>query len=84
MAEVGRVERGPLVSRTKVHGVQLQYKLMKGMHEVSRGSCLVAVILVGAEVHSDGRGLGRRGTSVRQQCRRGGKCDDGVAAIGRE
>ena len=60
------MERGPLVSRTKVHGVQLQYKLMKGMHEVSRGSCLVAVILVGAEVgvHSDGRGLGRRHISV--------------------
>ena len=60
------MERGPLVSRTKMHGVQLQYKLMKGMHEVSRGSCLVAVILVGAEVgvHSDGRGLGRRHISV--------------------
>ena len=46
--------------------MQLQYKLMKGMHEVSRGSCLVAVILVGAEVgvHSDGRGLGQRHISV--------------------
>ena len=26
---------GPLVSRTKVHGGQLQHRLMKGMHEVS-------------------------------------------------
>ena len=74
------MERGPLVSRTKMHGVQLQYKLIKGMHDVSRGSCLVAVILVGAEVgvHSDGRGLGR----AAHQCgshARDTHCDDGVA-----